>query len=51
MDYGAAHAAKYGHERYGKTYEGVYKDWQPGQKVHLVGHSMGGQTIRQLEDY
>ena len=43
------HAAKYGHERYGKTYEGVYKDWQPGQKVHLVGHSMGGQTIRQLE--
>lgn len=49
VDYGAAHAAKYGHERYGKTYEGVYKDWQPGQKVHLVGHSMGGQTIRQLE--
>ena len=24
--------AKYGHERYGKTYEGVYKDWKPGQK-------------------
>ena len=41
VDYGAAHAAKYGHERYGKTYEGVYKDWKPGQKVHLVGHSMG----------
>ena len=50
VDYGAAHAAKYGHERYGKTYEGVYKDWQPGQKVHLVGHSMGGQTVRQLEE-
>ncbi|WP_412518817.1 YSIRK-targeted triacylglycerol lipase [Staphylococcus simulans] len=50
VDYGAAHAEKYGHERYGKTYEGVYKDWQPGQKVHLVGHSMGGQTIRQLEE-
>ncbi|MEJ7494031.1 YSIRK-targeted triacylglycerol lipase [Staphylococcus pasteuri] len=50
VDYGAAHAAKYGHDRYGKTYEGVYKDWQPGQKVHLVGHSMGGQTIRQLEE-
>lgn len=49
VDYGAAHAAKYGHERYGKTYEGVYKDWKPGQKVHLVGHSMGRQTIRQLE--
>ncbi|MDU2311064.1 MAG: lipase, partial [Staphylococcus epidermidis] len=49
VDYGAAHAAKYGHERYGKTYEGVYKDWKPGQKIHLVGHSMGGQTIRQLD--
>ena len=35
MDYGAAHAAKYGHERYGKTYEGVYEDWQPGQKYIL----------------
>ncbi|PTK60952.1 lipase [Staphylococcus nepalensis] len=51
VDYGAAHAEKYGHDRYGKTYEGVYKDWQPGQKVHLVGHSMGGQTIRQMEEY
>ncbi|WP_145420063.1 YSIRK-targeted triacylglycerol lipase [Staphylococcus hominis] len=50
VDYGAAHAERYGHERYGKTYEGVYRDWQPGQKVHLVGHSMGGQTIRQLEE-
>ncbi|PHK49023.1 YSIRK-targeted triacylglycerol lipase [Staphylococcus edaphicus] len=50
VDYGAAHAEKYGHDRYGKTYEGVYKDWQPGQKVHLVAHSMGGQTVRQLEE-
>ena len=50
VDYGAAHAGKYGHDRYGKTYEGVYKDWEPGKKVHLVGHSMGGQTIRQLEE-
>ena len=50
VDYGAAHSERYGHERYGKTYEGVYKDWQPGQKVHLVGHSMGGQTVRQLEE-
>lgn len=35
VDYGAAHAAKYGHSRYGKTYEGVYKDWKPGQKFTL----------------
>ena len=50
VDYGAAHAAKYGHERYGKTYAGAYKDWKPGQKIHLIGHSMGGQTIRYLEE-
>lgn len=50
VDYGAAHAEKYGYDRYGKTYAGVYKDWQPGQKVHIVAHSMGGQTVRQLEE-
>ncbi|OEK89959.1 YSIRK-targeted triacylglycerol lipase [Staphylococcus shinii] len=51
VDYGAAHAAKYGHNRYGKTYEGIMPDWEPGQKVHLIGHSMGGQTIRLLEQF
>ncbi|MHD0398645.1 YSIRK-targeted triacylglycerol lipase [Staphylococcus simulans] len=51
VDYGAAHAEKYGHSRYGRTYEGVFHDWQPGNKVHLVGHSMGGQTIRLLEHF
>ncbi|SHD50413.1 lipase precursor [Staphylococcus argenteus] len=51
VDYGAAHAAKYGHERYGKTYKGIMPDWEPGKKVHLVGHSMGGQTIRLMEEF
>lgn len=50
VDYGAAHAAKYGHERYGKSYAGAYRDWKPGQKIHLIGHSMGGQTVRLLEE-
>ncbi|MCG3412405.1 triacylglycerol lipase [Staphylococcus massiliensis] len=49
VDYGAAHSKKHGHKRFGKTYEGVLKDWKPGQKVHFVGHSMGGQTMRLLE--
>ncbi|MCG3401144.1 triacylglycerol lipase [Staphylococcus massiliensis] len=50
VDYGAAHAKKYGHARYGRTYEGVYPDWKPGDKIHLIGHSMGGQTSRLLEN-
>ena len=25
-------------------------NWEPGKKVHLVGHSMGGQTIRLMEE-
>lgn len=51
VDYGAAHAAKYGHHRYGRTYEGIMPDWAPGKKIHLVGHSMGGQTIRLMEHF
>ncbi|WFR56272.1 lipase [Anaerocolumna sp. AGMB13025] len=54
VDYGEAHAKKYGHARYGRTYTGVYPQFgttdENGiiQKVHLIGHSMGGQTIRVL---
>ncbi len=40
-----------GHERYGKTYKGITPNWEPGKKVHLVGHSMGGQTIRLMEEF
>ncbi|MEB8095862.1 hypothetical protein NGH44_11975 [Staphylococcus caprae] len=50
VDYGAYRSQKYGFERYGKTYEGIYPDWQPGKKIHLVGHSFGGPTIQVLED-
>ena len=41
VDYGAAHAAKYGHHRYGRTYKGIMRDWEPGKKIHFIGHSMG----------
>ena len=27
VDYGAAHAAQYGHERYGRSYPGLIRDW------------------------
>ncbi|MBL0387772.1 lipase [Tumebacillus sp. ITR2] len=55
VDYGAAHAKKYGVSRYGRTYPGMFPQWgdvnpTTGKinKVNLVGHSMGGQTIRTL---
>lgn len=51
VDYGKAHAENYGHDRYGRTYPGVLPELNdPGStlKIHLVGHSMGGETIRML---
>lgn len=48
VDYGVAHALKYGHERYGRTYPGIGYRISDVNKIHLLGHSMGGQTSRVL---
>lgn len=55
VDYGAAHAAKYHHERFGRTYDTpLVEGWgQPMadggiKKIHLLGHSFGGATMRML---
>jgi len=55
VDYGEVHASRYQHQRYGRTYEGLIPGWgdlnaASGRitKVHLVGHSLGGQTARTL---
>jgi triacylglycerol lipase len=55
VDYGEAHARKFGHARFGRTFPGLFPQWgeinpRTGRinKVHLIGHSMGGQTVRQL---
>ncbi len=54
VDYGKVHAEKYGHDRYGDTYPGVVPNWgeldEKGkmEKVHIIGHSFGGPTIRTL---
>lgn len=48
VDYGAAHAKEHGHERYGRTFPGVYPQWSDTQKVNFIGHSMGGETARIL---
>lgn len=50
VDYGAAHAKEYGHSRYGRTFKGVYPEWDSDHPIHLIGHSMGGLTSRALVD-
>ena len=54
-DYGAAHAEKYGHDRYGRDYTGSGKyskliqgTWDAQHPINLVGHSFGGATSRLL---
>ena len=39
---------KYGLEQkpIDKIYKGLYPEWSIENPVHLVGHSMGGQTAR-----
>lgn len=49
VDYGAAHAARYGHARFGKTYEKALAPlWSESHPIDLIGHSFGGTTIRLL---
>ena len=53
VDYGVAHSKKYGHERFGKVYtEAKFPNWgKPAddggiQRLHILGHSFGGATVR-----
>lgn len=55
VDYGKAHSEKYGHDRFGETYEGILPGWgsrdpitERVQKIHIIAHSMGGQTARMV---
>ena len=52
VDYGEAHAAAAGHNRFGRTYapdRAFHPHWSEERPVHLVGHSMGAPTIWMLQ--
>lgn len=57
VDYGAAHSEKCNHKQFGRTYTtALIKDWGKTDdnglvnKVNLIGHSFGGNTIRLLAE-
>ena len=51
VDYGKAHSEKFGliQKPEGKTFDGLYPKWDENHPVHIIGHSMGGQTARMLQ--
>ena len=51
VDYGKGHSDIYGLIRKpkNKKYKGLYPEWSPDNPVHIIGHSMGGQTARMLD--
>tara|TARA_Y100001934_G_C12385631_1_gene795464 strand:- start:11915 stop:13117 length:1203 start_codon:yes stop_codon:yes gene_type:complete len=50
VDYGQAHSEMYNIIRKPKTktYNGLYPEWSSKKPIHIVAHSMGGQTARML---
>lgn len=56
VDYGVAHSKTHHHERFGRCYAPLFEGWgQPTEdggikRVHLLGHSFGGATMRMLAE-
>ena len=49
VDYGEAHSKKHGHKRYGRIYDKpLFEGWSSEKKIHLTGHSFGGNSSRML---
>lgn len=52
VDYGNSHSKTYGHERFGKDYNGcsLIQDLTDDTKLVLIGHSFGGTTARMFAE-
>ncbi len=49
VDYGEAHSKKHGHKRFGRKYDKpLFDGWGADKKIHLIGHSFGGNSSRML---
>ena len=50
-DYGKGHSDKFGIIRkpVNKKYPGLHPEWSTDKPIHIIGHSMGGQTARMLD--
>jgi triacylglycerol lipase len=51
VDYGKIHSQKYKiiQKPSEKNYQGLYPEWSQDNPIHIIGHSMGGQTARMLD--
>ena len=51
VNYGKGHSEKFDliQKPNGKLYTGLYPQWNEAHPIHLLGHSMGGQTVRMLD--
>lgn len=49
VDYGEAHSKKFNHKRFGRKYsETLAGEWNAHNKIHIIGHSFGGNCVRML---
>jgi len=50
VNYGQSHSNEYGilQAPPNKIYPGLYPQWNEDHPIHIIGHSMGGQTARML---
>lgn len=47
VDYGERHSKCFSQRRFGREYKKpLFEGWSEDKKVHLIGHSFGGMTIR-----